>query len=269
MNPHAAANPRPDRREQDAFTFTDLLVVLGVVTLLALLSLTALAHNQPSSERAGCANNLRRLMQAWQMYADDYSGLLIANSSLSGSHPWVGGLLDFSPGNPDNTSALKLTNSTYAAIGPYVSSSSLFRCPSDPSTLNVSGMPKLRVRSYSISDVMGPIASGWNPSYQSMTKLSEVSQPERTYVLLEEHPGSIGDGSIVLPLENANQIIDFPAAFHFGGANLGMADGHVDYWQWTDSRTMVPVMGVPLPKNYSLPGDSDFVRLQAAGGYRR
>ena len=78
MNPHAAANPRPDRREQDAFTFTDLLVVLGVVTLLALLTVTALAHNQPSSDRAGCANNLRRLMQAWQMYADDYAGLLMA-----------------------------------------------------------------------------------------------------------------------------------------------------------------------------------------------
>lgn len=267
MNPLADTNPRPRRTEQDAFTFTDLLAILGVVAMLALLTVTALAHNQPASDRAGCANNLRRLMLAWQMYADDHSGLLMANSSLSGSRPWVGGLLDFSPSNPDNTSALKLTNAAYAAIGPYVYSSSLFRCPADASALLIGGVPKLRVRSYSMSDVMGPTASSWNSTYQNMTKMSEVSQPERTYVLLEEHPDCIGDGTIVLPLQIADRIIDYPAAFHFGGANLGMADGHVEYWQWADSRTMPPVTGLPLALNVLSPGNPDMVRLRTAGSY--
>lgn len=267
MNPEAVTDPRPGRRNQEAFTLTDLLAVLGAVAVLALLALTAMAHSQPASDRAVCANNLRRLMQAWQMYADDYSGLLMANASSTGYLPWVGGFLDYSAANSDNTNALKLTNAAYAAIAPYVDSAILFRCPADLSTVVVGGVPKLRVRSYSMSDVMGPTPSGWNPSYQNIAKMSEVSQPNRIYVLLEEHPDSINDSTLVISM-TGGQIIDYPAAFHQGGANLAMADGHVEYWQWADARTMPPVRyNNGLALNVPSPGNPDLERLRAAGSY--
>ena len=272
MNPHAATDPGPDRREQNAFTLTDLLVVLGVLALLALLSISAMAHNQPSSDRATCANNLRRLMQAWQMYADDNSGLLMANASSSGYLPWVGGFVDFSAANPDNTSPLKLTNAAYAAIGPYVNSSSWFRCPADPATVVTSGVPKLRVRSYSMNEYMGPpTPSVWSPSFQVMTRITEVSQPERAFVFLEEHPASINDGQFVMDLTAVGsqaKLVDFPAHFHLGGINLGRADGHVEYWQWSDARTMPPMNVSPLNLNVPMPNNPDVARLQAAASYR-
>ena len=74
MKPHSTIAPRRVLKNQAAFTLSELLVVLGLAAVLALLSVTALAHSQTSSDRFGCANNLRRLMQAWQMYADDNSG---------------------------------------------------------------------------------------------------------------------------------------------------------------------------------------------------
>src|ERR1044072_3047519 len=101
MNSEAETDPRTGRRNQDAFTLTELLVVLCVVAALALLALTARARSQPSSGRAACAHNLRRLTQAWQMYADDSSGRLPANGwyseSQSAGRPWVSGWLDYAP----------------------------------------------------------------------------------------------------------------------------------------------------------------------------
>ncbi len=270
MNLHAATNPRPDRREKDAFTFTDLLAVLSVMAVLALLSVTALAHSQPSSDRAGCANNLRRLMQGWQMYADDNAGRLPANYSSSPGVAWVSGILDFNPGNADNTSPLKLTNAAYAAMGTYVNSSLLFRCPADPATVVVGGVPKLRVRSYSMNVYVGPpTPASWSPNFQVMTKMYEISQPEKTMVLLEEHPSSINDAQFVTDLTNvgaAARIVDWPAHFHQGGINLGMADGHVEYWQWSDARTMPPMNGL-ISLNVTMPNNPDVARLQAAASY--
>ena len=271
MKSNRANGARPERREQDAFTFTDLLVVLGVMSLLALLSLTALAHNQPSSDRAICANNLRRLMQAWQMYADDYSGSLMANSSTPPAIPWVGGLDEDCPGCVSNTDPSKLTNSVYSQIGPYVKSSSLFRCPANSTMVSVAGIPRLKVRSYSMNSYMGTGAATWSPNFQVMVKMSEVSQPDRVFVLLEEHPYSIDDGSFALDLQNvvsAARIISYPAHFHLGGINLGMADGHVEYWQWSDARTMPPVsFNNSLPLNVASPNNPDVARLQAAASY--
>lgn len=269
MKPHAASDPRPDRREQDAFTFTDLLVVLGVVTVLALLSLTALAHNQPSSDRAGCANNLRRLMQAWQMYADDNSGRLMGSYSSSPGTAWVSGYLDFNPNNSDNRNIVKLTNAAYAQIAPYVISSSLFRCPAD-TTLAIGGVPTLRVRSYSMNGYVGPTSDPWSPTFQVMTKMPEVSQPDRIFVFTEEHPGSIDDPAFLSDLSHVGAgalIIDYPGHFHLGGANLGMTDGHIEYWQWSDVRTMPPMTGTLLTLNVPSPNNPDVARLQAAASY--
>ena len=264
MNPTWAAS-RNDRRNQPAFTFPELLVVLTVVALLGLLSLSGWAHSQTSADRARCANNLHRLTVAWHMYSDDYSGNLIANTLGSNDKPWVSGMMDFTAGNSDNTNPLKLTNAAYAAIGPYVNSSLLFRCPADPSTLLIGGVPKLRVRSYSMNAFMGSSGSQWGPSYRAMTKMSEVSQPSRMFVFLEEHPNSINDAEFFTnpPVES---LVDYPGSLHLGGANLAMADGHIEYWQWSDPRTMPPI-GSQLILNVASPNNPDVARIQAAASY--
>jgi prepilin-type processing-associated H-X9-DG protein len=269
MNPKVSAMPVCTEPSKDAFTLTDLLVTLCCVAVVAVFSLTALAHSQQSSDRAVCPNNLRRLMQAWQMYADDNSGRLVASA---GSGSWVSGFLDYSPSNADNTNTLKLTSSTYAAIGPYANSPSWFRCPADNSTVLFNSGPRLRVRSYSMNSYSGPNQNPWNGSFQVMTRLTEIPQPDRVFVLLEEHPDSINDGQFVTDpgaTGPAGRLVDFPACFHLGGANLGMADSHVVYWQWVDTRTMPPVTGGPLFLNISTPNNRDVDKLAAATSYRK
>jgi prepilin-type processing-associated H-X9-DG protein len=262
----------PLRSVSRAFTLTELLVMIAVAALLALVSATALTHSQRSSDRAICAYNLRQLTQAWQMYADDYSGALMGNSGVvSGGYlNWVKGVLDFNPANADNFSTANLTNTAFAAMGFYVKSPAWFRCPADLSTLLRSGVPALRVRSYSMNSYVGLGATAWSLGYQVMTNLSQVGQPERTLVLLEEHPNSINDGSFVIDVARvgpAAVLVDVPAFFHLGGANLALADGHVEYWQWADPRTMPPLTSISVG-NVASPNNPDVARLQKVASYR-
>jgi type II secretory pathway pseudopilin PulG len=60
---------RPER----AFTFTELLVVLATLAVLAMVLLPALAGTVQKSGRAQCANNLRQIGIASMIYANEYS----------------------------------------------------------------------------------------------------------------------------------------------------------------------------------------------------
>jgi prepilin-type processing-associated H-X9-DG protein len=269
MDSRLADKARADLKDQAAFTLAELLVVVGVLTVLALLSVSALAHSQPSSDRAGCASNLRRLMQAWQMYADDHSGQLVA---CTGAGAWISGYMDYSAANSDNTNTVLLTNATYAAIGPYVNSASLFHCPGDSATLIYGNGPRLRARSYSMNSYVGPNPNPWNDAYQVMTKLTEIPQPDGIFVLLEEHPDSINDGMFVSDpgaVGVSARLVDYPAYFHLGAANLGMADGHVAYWRWADARTMPPVTGYSALFNVNTPNNPDVTKIAASTSYRK
>src|SRR5436190_14823014 len=75
------------------FSLSDLLAIVGVLSLLFLLQISAFAHNKGNSHRAVCADNLRRLAAAWQMYADDHRGRLAPNQpdAFPRTNNWVAG----------------------------------------------------------------------------------------------------------------------------------------------------------------------------------
>jgi prepilin-type N-terminal cleavage/methylation domain-containing protein len=69
--------PRP--RIQPAFTLTELLVVIAITAILAALLLAASTHAIGIARRIHCANNLRQLGQAMQMFvADKHNYPLVA-----------------------------------------------------------------------------------------------------------------------------------------------------------------------------------------------
>src|SRR6266545_4225588 len=247
-----------DRRQRSArgFSFTDLVALLGVLTLLVLVQLPALAHNKSSSHRAVCADNLRRLAMTWLMYADDNRGRLAPNlgvAAANATNNWVGGVLDFS--GTDNTNTATITR---ARLYPYNKSVEIYRCPDDLSAVR----GQLRIRSYSMNSWVGDGAIEWASGFQVMTNRSQIRQPDQTFVFMEEHAESINDGLMILidyPLPGSTaRLIDFPAAYHYYGANAAFADGSVQYHRWVDPRTSPS--GYPffftIP---AAPGDADLV----------
>jgi len=62
-------------RTHRAFTRVELVVVLAVLALLGLVVVPALANNRPRSERVTCANNLRQIGAAMQLWGNDHHDL--------------------------------------------------------------------------------------------------------------------------------------------------------------------------------------------------
>jgi len=193
------------------------------------------------------------------MYADDNRGGLVPNSgSYYYTNDWVLGVLDFTQ-QPDNTNTLKITQ---AKLYPYNNAVEIYHCPDDLSTVR----GQLRVRSYSMNAYVGDQTMGWSAGFQTMINRSQIRQPDRTFVFIEEHPDSINDGFFAVDMAGPGVgIVDFPAAYHYYGANLGFADGSAQYRQWVDARTSP----TRLRFGVSTPNNPDIAWLQSVSTYRK
>ncbi len=69
------------------FTLVELLVVIAIISILAGLLLPTLSKAVESARRVACANQLKQIATAFQMYGNDWKGLLPPRQEY---HWWVG-----------------------------------------------------------------------------------------------------------------------------------------------------------------------------------
>jgi len=236
------------------FTLIELLVVIAIITILAGLLLPALAASKAKGQRTSCMSQARQLSLACMLYSDDANDRFpynlgsneIKRSLKDGKYVnWTSPIMSWEV-EPDNTNQLLLTR---GGVGPYLDrSAAIYRCPSDRvvSDLQAEAGWTKRVRSWSMNAMVGDAgefsqngANVNNPTYRQFFRTSQVLQPSRIFVFIEEHPDSINDAYFV-DRAATWQWNDLPASWHSQAANLTFVDGHAESHRWLFASTRPP-----------------------------
>jgi prepilin-type N-terminal cleavage/methylation domain-containing protein/prepilin-type processing-associated H-X9-DG protein len=261
-------------RRRPGFTLIELLVVIAIIAILAAILLPALAAAKKRAQAAYCMNNTKQLALAVVMYANDNGDKTPPN--VDGDTPpisgetvttpcWVAGVLTLGAATHlDNTNIAMLVDHTAYPYGAYLATYmsgnfAAFKCPADLSMCTIYGQRLPRVRSYSMNNYVGgpsrskstdpnPVTSpGANTSaYPTFNVLSGIRAPSLTFVILDERPDSINDGSFFTAADRPGYLQDVPASYHGNSAGFSFADGHSEIHSWISTYINQPIQSVPI-----------------------
>jgi prepilin-type N-terminal cleavage/methylation domain-containing protein len=94
-----------------AFTLIELLVVIAIIAILAAILFPVFAQARATAKKTACTSNMKQILIASQMYADDWSSTLASGRTNS---------------LPDDWSIEVLWTRT---LQPYMRSKDVFLCP--------------------------------------------------------------------------------------------------------------------------------------------
>lgn len=247
------------------FTLIELLVVIAIIALLMAIMIPALERAREQGMRAVCLSNVKQLGVAWVLYAE-YNDSKIVNGCTGaageGNVPIdEDGWVHWAGYSDQTTEDQQIQAIKEGALFPYVRNEKLYKCPT-----GLAG----EMRTYAIVDSM----NGW-PSGPIIKNLIDIITPVKRIVFLDEGwvtfaswsvPydteawwGSVVTESGILAADNRHK--DPPPIRHGDGTDFSFADGHSEYWKWTDPRT-ISYGNLEIGSDPAQPGNPDLHRVQ-------
>lgn len=258
-------SPFFDDLRRPAFTLVELLVVMAIIAILLTLLFPAIRGAVEYARRTVCMSNMRSLQLAHTLYTADHDGVMPGAETGRRGVDWT----------LRNTGGYEARRAAIAGgvLWTYIENLDVYQCPSYPTE---EPFPDY-LRHYSVNKYAhGQVGYG----YPTVPRLGQVPSPGLTISFVEE-ADTRGDnvGSWVVS-GYLDSWVDPPPWWHDKGGVYAFLDGHVEYWQWQDARTLV--IGASFyagtPNNRDLyrikahlcPGDPDspFTELEQ-GGWRR
>ena len=236
------------------FTLVELLVVIAIIAILMAILMPALNRAKEQGKRVVCLNNLRQLMVAWIVYADENDDKLVRgdtgeyDSIHADEIPWV--LRDYRTDDMDKKRNAILDG----ALFPFCNNIELYKCPT--------GWPE-ELRTYSIVDAMN--SKGWDKVRVIIKKRMKITNTASRLVFIDD--GGAGDAHLGGWTNYTDQPRwwDPPPIRHGEGTNVSFADGRSEYWKWKDPRTikwgLKMKAGIKEKEAYQ-PGNEDIRRAQ-------
>lgn len=227
MKPVASCASFRSRLRLAGFTLIELLAVIAIILLLVSLLAPTLKGARERGNRVYCAANMRTLQIAHSHYSGDHGGLM--PSASTGPGDWV----DMTGYTIDTVQTLQ-----HGSLWPYVLNERAYRCPLHP-------FPDY-IRTFSLNNYLnGEIyaAGGSSWGYPAIAKtVGAVPLPSATISFIEEpDPRKYLMGSWVTDMDVADlsRWVDPVGTWHgVGGCTMTFLDGHTEFWEWDDARTM-------------------------------
>jgi prepilin-type N-terminal cleavage/methylation domain-containing protein/prepilin-type processing-associated H-X9-DG protein len=196
------------KTEQRGFTLLELLSVIAVISIIATLSMAGIQTIRKKAQLAGCANNLRQLGIALDLYAQDNENCYPPTWNSSRPETWPMALVN----------------------GGYIKDTQSFYCPGD----SINKVPRnfsteaSGPRSYSYCGLIMTGGDTYDPT--ASTNKSIITHASKQYVLCEWHATDFtwngGDG-LVAGWDIGESTVSPSHAK--GGRHCLFADGHVEF----------------------------------------
>ena len=257
-------------KRTNGFTLIELLVVIAIIAILMAILVPTLNRAKEQGKRAVCLSNLKQMMLAWMMYADDNDDKVVrtraVNDKTSPDQGWVGWQY------LDESKEQQFENIKRGRLFKYIKDVKAYRCPVASSYEGL--------RTYCVACVWN---NGFNRERASvygaqknqilMTR-SSVKQPALRMVFADT-VGSDQDAMYTV-MYNVPEWRNTPNWRHGGGCNFSFADGHVEFWKWTNIEKTVELAqrseqlsqetgGIPRMLNeFDQSDNEDLQRIQKA-----
>ncbi len=256
------------RFRKKAFTLTEMLVVMAIVSILAALLVPSLSRAKDSAHSVACMNNLRSAMMGMIMYLDD-NDWKFPSGQMTGA-----------------VETIDITGGPFKQLIPYIYKEDslngmvngvfpqgfVWECPSDKEKASFSGkgMPFAGIEfwpgsyGYNYSVAWEYLAFPVNPEgFCYMDKPLQVDQLAEVVIFSDTvqipwiYPDTDPSHAFPAPENNLRGIDDYAhgfdgpgpfvtgAARHHGGVNMAFGDGHVRWVpksEVTKIRTNWPLM---------------------------
>ena len=230
------------------FTLVELLVVIAIIAILMAILMPTLRLAKEQGKRAVCLSNLKQLMLAWILYAENYEDSIV-NGDAGHWHrngterPWVEKCWHNDYKNGAKLPVEEQLDGIMAgALWPYCLNLELYKCPTGY---------RGHMLTYTVSDSMDG-----RPNYKDngnfdgrgrgpddvvemllIKNINQIRQPAKRFVFLDEGWTS-ADSYAVYQTRNPPQWWDDPPWRHGAGVTISFADGHSGYWKWKGAETI-------------------------------